>query len=75
MEAKSQEEGLTIGLDAQFDSPGHCAANAKVSAIDVNTQLIVDAENLHRNDPGIGTAKNSHRLIQKKNKIVKNGTL
>ncbi|KAF8362597.1 hypothetical protein PRIPAC_89520 [Pristionchus pacificus] len=46
-------EGVVLALDGQYDSPGWCASNCKVSAIDTSLGLIVGAVSLSSKDPGI----------------------
>ncbi|KAF8366453.1 hypothetical protein PRIPAC_84282 [Pristionchus pacificus] len=46
-------EVVVLALDGQYDSPGWCASNCKVSAIDTSLGLIVGAVSLSSKDPGI----------------------
>ena len=41
------EEGIDVGVDGRYDSPGFCASNCTVDVIDMKTDLIVEIQNLN----------------------------
>ncbi|GMS85670.1 hypothetical protein PENTCL1PPCAC_7845, partial [Pristionchus entomophagus] len=49
------EEGIIVALDGQYDSPGYCASNCKVTVFDSSLGLILVAVSLSVKDPEMGT--------------------
>lgn len=46
-----------IALDGQYDSPGYCASNCKVTAFDSGLGLVLACESLSSKDDEIGNIK------------------
>jgi phosphoglycolate phosphatase-like HAD superfamily hydrolase len=52
MQALAAGEPLMVALDGQFDSPGYCSELCRVTALDVNTNLVVTFAVSHKAEVG-----------------------
>ncbi|GMT36375.1 hypothetical protein PFISCL1PPCAC_27672, partial [Pristionchus fissidentatus] len=47
------DEGITVAVDGQYDSPGWKASNHKSTVFDSSLRLAISAVSMHASDPGI----------------------
>ncbi|GMT33992.1 hypothetical protein PFISCL1PPCAC_25289, partial [Pristionchus fissidentatus] len=47
------DEGITVAVDGQYDSPGWNASNHKSTVFDSSLRLAISAVSMHASDPGI----------------------
>ncbi|GMS98116.1 hypothetical protein PENTCL1PPCAC_20291, partial [Pristionchus entomophagus] len=70
------EEGIIVALDGQYDSPGYCASNCKVTVFDSSLGLILVAVSLSVKDPemeGISSRMESYGSERALEELIDDG--